>query len=347
MTTAVGLIVRDLLILAAAGGIGYALFRTSKKEYMADAMRSLKAQPLVRISFWVVLAYFAIGILDQILIPGTGTIREKSLIDLLFAWVPQERTYSAPFAARMTGIMPGTENEPINVVKGIHLLGTDVNGYDVLFTVAKGCGTALILAFGTGIVSFPIGILLGILAGYFGGWVDDLIQWLYTTISSIPWLLFVIAFLMVFGRGLLWICLAIGLTSWVGLARLIRGETLKQKNLDYIAAAHAVGIPTWRILARHLLPNMMHLVIITFTLASSSAILAESVLTFIGIGVEPGTASWGVMLTEAQKEQMRTPVIWWVFAGASFVGILPLVLCLNLLGDALRDALDPRLKAAR
>jgi peptide/nickel transport system permease protein len=193
------------------------------------------------------------------------------------------------------------------------------------------------------LISFPIGIALGVMAGYFGGWADDLIQWLYTTIASIPWLLFIIAFLMVFGRGLFWIIVAIGITSWVDLARLIRGETMKLKNMDYITAARAVGVPVPRILYRHIVPNLQYLIIITFTLSTSSVILAESVLTFIGIGVEPGTASWGVMLVEAQKELTRTPPIWWVFAGSSFLGILPLVLSLNIFGDALRDALDPRI----
>ncbi|MBI3395748.1 MAG: ABC transporter permease [Spirochaetia bacterium] len=344
MTHALFVVLTDLAIASAAGIIVWSLVRLARQEYMADAMESLKSRRRVRIAFYVACVYFGIGLLDQIAIPGLDPIRDKSVLDVAFSVIPQERTYSAPFASFVTGITPGTEQEPVNRVKGIHLLGTDVNGYDVLYNVTKGSGTALILAFGTSFVTFPIGILLGIMAGYFGKRTDDLIQWLYTTISSIPWLLFVIAFLMVFGRGLLWICLAIGLTSWVDLARLIRGETLKQKSLDYVTAARAAGIPTFRILIRHLLPNMMHLVIITFTLSSSSVILAESILTFIGIGVEPGTASWGVMLVEAQKELMRSPRIWWVFGGASFVGILPLVLSLNVLGDALRDALDPRLK---
>ena len=152
---------------------------------------------------------------------------------------------------------------------------------------------------------------------------------------------------MVMDRGLFWIIVAIGITGWVGLARLVRGETLKIKNLDYITAAKAAGVPMHRILYKHLYPNLSYLVIISFSLAASSAILAESVLTFIGIGVEPGTASWGVMLVEAQKELVRTPPIWWVFVGSSFLGILPLILALNVLGDALRDALDPRLRSEK
>lgn len=340
----IAIILRDLLLLAGAGGIGYWFYRQTRKEYLADAVARLKRERRVTIAFGVILTYFLIGFLDSILIPGTGKIEPASLLDLIFSFIQQERTYSAPFADRMTGIMHGTENDPINQVQGLHLLGTDINGYDVLVKVLKGCRTALFLAFGSSIISFPIGIMLGVLAGYFGGWLDDLIVWLYTTVASIPFILFVIAFLTVFGRDLFWICVAFGLTSWVGLARLIRGETLKHKSLDYITAARAAGVPTPRILWRHLVPNLMHLVIITFSLASSSIILAESVLTFIGIGVEPGTDSWGIMLVEAQQELTRSPSVWWVFAGASFLGILPLVLCLNIFGDALRDALDPRLR---
>lgn len=337
-------LLRDFLILALAGSLAVWFYRQTRKEYLADAVNRLKRERRVLVALAVILVYFVVGLLDSILVPGTGKIEPASVLDLLFSFIEKERTYSAPFAAHMTGVTPGTETDPINLVKGIHILGTDVNGYDVMLKVLKGCRTALFLSFGSSLIAFPIGIMLGVLAGYFGGWLDDLIVWLYTTVASIPFILFVIAFLTVFGRDLFWICIAFGLTSWVGLARLIRGETLKHKSLDYITAARATGIPTFRILWRHLIPNLMHLVIITFSLASSSIILAESVLTFIGIGVEPGTDSWGIMLVEAQQELTRTPSVWWVFAGSSFVGILPLVLCLNIFGDALRDALDPRLR---
>ncbi len=333
----------NLVWTAGAVLLVWSLYQLRTKSYLKDALRDLFRKKRVKISFIVVSLFFLTGFLDQIMIPSAEKITDPSLMDLMFSSVPQERTYSAPFAEYITGI-PFDKNDPVNAVKGVHILGTDVNGYDVFYLLLKGSGTALKLAFGVVLISFPLGIAFGVMAGYFGGWVDDLVQWLYTTIASIPWLLFVIAFLMVFGRGLFWIIIAIGITSWVDLARLIRGETLKLKNMDYITAAKAVGVPVHRILYRHLVPNLQYLIIITFTLSTSSVILAESVLTFIGIGVEPGTASWGVMLTEAQKELTRTPPIWWVFAASSFAGILPLVLALNIFGDALRDALDPRLK---
>ena len=335
----------DAAIICFAALLVFFIIRIARRDDLADAMRKLKSERRVRIAFYVVVFYFTVGFLDCIKFPGSA-MHEESLVDLAFSWTIQERTYSSPFAATITGIEKQEKDAEINRVKGIHVFGTDRNGHDVLKNILKGCKTALLLSFGTNFISFPIGLLLGILAGFFGGRIDDFIQWLYTTVASIPWLLFVIAFLIIFGRGIFWICLALGLTEWVGLCRLIRGETMKNKNLDYIAAARASGIPVRRILGAHLMPNLMHLVIISFTLSSSSIILAESILTYIGIGVEPGTTSWGVMLIEAQRELMRTPPIWWVFAASSFLGILPLVLSLNIFGDALRDVLDPKLRSA-
>lgn len=335
------IILLDLLWLT-IGGVGlYGGIRIWRSPRFKEAKEVIWSRRRVRIALYVILAYLFIGFLSRIQLP-MNEVRTPDLLDLIFYSTPVERTYSAPFADSITGIRILPAEAELNRVKGIHLFGTDINGNDLLKQVLKGAGTALTLALGTSAVALPLGVLLGILAGWFGGIVDDLIQWLMSTVASIPWLLFVIAFLMVFGRGMLWICLAIGLTSWVGTSRMIRGETLKQKNLDYVTAARAAGISTAGILLRHILPNVRYLIIIDFTLSASSVILAETVLTFIGIGVEPGTASWGIMLVEAEKELMRSPPIWWVFAGSAFAGIFPLVLSLNVFGDALRDALDPR-----
>ncbi|MCB1319115.1 MAG: ABC transporter permease, partial [Leptospiraceae bacterium] len=292
-----------------------------------------------RLSTAVLSLYLLLGVLNLIQVPGQ--LRNASIIDLIFQSIPRERTYSAPLADRVLLAANESAENPVNRVRGIHLLGTDINGYDVIYNVCRGCGTVLLLLTGTMLISFPLGTILGLLAGYFGGRIDDMVQWLYNTISSIPWLLFVIAFLILFGRSLFWICLAFGLTSWVELARLIRGETLKLREYTFIRAARASGVPGSRILIAHLFPNLSHIFIISFTLTATSIVLAESILTFIGIGVQPGSASWGLMLVEAQIELVRTPPIWWVFVGASFLGIFPLVLALNIFGDRLRDALEP------
>jgi len=332
-----------------AGGIVfiYILRIAWTAPVLKEAREQVWGKGRVRAALIAIFVYLIVGFLSQVRIPGGNQIQDPSLLDLIFSRMPRERTYSAPFASTVTGITLLAADAELNRVRGIHLLGTNINGDDVLYNVMQGTGTALILAFGTAAVTFPIGIILGILAGWFGGKIDDLIQWFMATIASIPFLLFVIAFLAVFGRGLVWICLAIGLTSWVGTARLIRGETLKQKTLDYVTAARATGLSVFRILFKHILPNVRYLIIIDFTISVSSVILTESVLTFIGIGVEFGTASWGSMLIEAEKEFTRSPVIWWVFAGSAFVGIFPLVLSLNIVGDALRDALDPRTSTGR
>jgi peptide/nickel transport system permease protein len=349
------IILQDLFWILLAAFVGYMSRRLYKSPGGLALRRRMKKRILVRIAFYVILSYFTVGFLDQIRIPDPSKIRPDSILDLIFVSIEKERTYIPPLGDEYINLndSPGI-SELRNAdsdnsvredgVKGIHILGTDVNGHDVFYQLLKGAGTALLLSFGSAFISFPIGILLGIAAGYFGGAVDDGVQWLYTTVASIPWLLFVIAFLMVFGRGLFWIIIAIGITSWTDLARLVRGETLKIRNLDYIRAAKATGIFEWRIVLRHILPNLSYLIVITFTLSASNVILAESILTYIGIGVEPGTASWGVMLVEAQKELTMRPPVWWIFAASSFLGILPLVLSLNLMGDALRDILDPRLK---
>lgn len=332
--------------LVIAGTGIYAGLRVWRSAQFKDARDVIWSRKRVRVAFFVIVAYLLVGFLSRIEIPAENA-RTRDLIDVIMFTAQTERTYSAPFADTVTGIRILPQDAEINKVKGIHLLGTDINGNDLLKQVLKGAGTALTLALGTSAVALPLGVLLGILAGWFGGRTDDIIQFVMSTVASIPWLLFVIAFLMVFGRGMLWICLAIGLTSWVGTARMIRGETLKQRSLDYVTAAKAAGISTPGILWRHILPNVRYLIIIDFTLSASSVILAETVLTFIGIGVAPGTASWGIMLVEAEKELMRSPPIWWVFAGSAFVGIFPLVLSLNVFGDALRDALDPRTASLR
>lgn len=334
------LVIYNISIFVAGAALAWIVRRIALR--FADAGQRLWKTRRVRYSFYVLALYLFVGFVDLFRFPYGDNLSHVSPIDVVFSSVSQERTYSAPFAETVLLATDESADAPENQVRSLHLLGTDVNGYDVLYNIMKGCSTALLLVLGTMLVSFPIGLILGILAGYFGGFVDDAIQWLYTTIASIPWLLFVLAFLLVFGRSLFWICLAFGLTSWVDLARLVRGETLKLREMNYIKAARASGVSTAQILWRHLTPNLSHVVIITFTLTASSIVLAESVLTFIGIGVQPGGASWGRMLVEAQVELVRTPPIWWVFAGASFLGIFPLVLALNLAGDALRDALDPR-----
>lgn len=233
-------------------------------------------------------------------------------------------------------------------------LGTDILGRSVLWRVIYGTRIALIITVATSILSLGIGTTLGVLAGYFGGWVDAVITWLFTTISSIPSILLMIAIIFalqgyVFADGetfrdrfgdLPAIILALGLTGWIGLCRLLRGEVFKHRRSDYVMAAIAAGAGTPRILLRHILPNIRHIIIITFSLSAVGYVQAEVVLTFIGIGVSE-KPSWGRMITDSSLEILRG--VWWEVVSAS-VAIFIICWALNIVGDALRDALDPKLR---
>ncbi len=241
-----------------------------------------------------------------------------------------------------------------------HVFGTDKVGQDVLYQVLKSVRTALVIGLVTTLVTLPIGVLLGILAGYFRGWVDDVIQYLYTTLSSIPGVLLIAAAVLMMqvlidthpqwfataaeraDLRLLALCFILGLTSWTGLARLLRGEALKLRELEYVQAAQAFGVSDLRIIGRHLLPNLMHIVIISLVMDFSGLVLAEAVLSYVGIGVDPTMISFGTMINNARMELGREPVVWWSLVSA-FVFMVALVLAANLLADAVRDAFDPRM----
>jgi peptide/nickel transport system permease protein len=223
----------------------------------------------------------------------------------------------------------------------VHLLGTDSLGKDVLLQTLKACRTALIIGGLTSLILIPLGTVLGILAGYFKGWVDDVIQYVYSTISSIPGILLLIAMMMVLGKGLTQMAIALSITGWVPLCRLIRGETLRQTGRPYIEAARALGQSHLTIIFRHIIPNVMPLVLINFILGFSGLVMAENILSYIGVGAPIGTASWGIMIDSARMELARDPSVWWNISAATF-SLFFLVLPLNLLGDSLRQAFDPK-----
>ena len=240
-----------------------------------------------------------------------------------------------------------------------HVLGTDKVGQDVLYLSLKSIRTGLVIGTLTTLIMLPFAVTLGIAAGYLGGWVDDVIQYLYTVLSSIPSVLLIAASVLMMqvmidthpqwfdtaaeraDARLLALCAILGITSWTGLCRLLRGETLKLRELDYVQAARAFGASTAQILRRHILPNVMHIVLISIALDFSRLVLAEAVLSYVGIGVDPSTVSFGSMINAARAELAREPVVWWSLASA-FGFMLTLVLAANLLADAVRDAFDPR-----
>ncbi|MCK5883251.1 MAG: ABC transporter permease [Bacteriovoracaceae bacterium] len=223
-----------------------------------------------------------------------------------------------------------------------NIFGTDIFGRSVFAKVVKGTEVAMGIGFATAILAMLIGVTLGSIAGYFGGKVDELIVWFYTSISSIPSIMLLVSVSFILGKGLLAIFLALGLTGWVGLCRLIRGEVMKHKQRDYVQGATAIGLGHFSKLFIHILPNVFHIVIINFSLTFQTAIKAEVILSFLGLG-SPDYPSWGKLIDDSKLELARSPMVWWQLAGAA-VAMFFVVLALNLLGDALRDALDPKLK---
>ena len=221
-----------------------------------------------------------------------------------------------------------------------HWLGTDYRGRDVFWRAVFATRTAFQVGILAGAVSIVVGVTLGALGGYFGGVVDAGVMWIYSTFAAMPSLLFILSFSLVIGRGITAVYLGIGLTSWVGLCRVIRGEFIRLRAAPYVEAARSQGIGNARIILRHILPNAFHLVIVFFTLRFAAAIMTEVIVSFLGLGVqlEP---SWGVMIAEAKERLWQG--VWWELAGAT-AAMFGLVLAVNILGDALRDLLDPRLR---
>jgi len=241
-----------------------------------------------------------------------------------------------------------------------HVLGTDKVGQDVLYQALKSIRTGLVIGTLATLVMLPFALVLGLMAGYFKGWIDDVIQYVYTTLSSIPGVLLIAAAVLMMqvyienhaqlfpsteiraDVRLLALCVILGVTSWTGLCRLLRGEALKLREMEYIQAAHAFGVSHWRIMMRHITPNVMHIVMIALVMDFSGLVLAEAVLSYVGVGVDPSMISFGTMINSARLEMAREPMVWWSLA-AAFVFMLTLVLAANLFADAVRDAFDPRL----
>jgi peptide/nickel transport system permease protein len=240
-----------------------------------------------------------------------------------------------------------------------HVLGTDKVGRDVLYLALKSIRTGLVIGTVTTLMLLPFAVALGIMAGYFRGWIDDTIQFVYTVINSIPGVLLIAAFILMaqvfidrhadlFPTSaqradvrLFVLCAVLGVTGWTGLARLLRGETLKLRELEFVQAAQAFGVRDGRIMSRHILPNVMHIVLISLAIDFSGLVLAEAVLSYVGVGVDPSMISFGTMINAARLEMSREPMVWWTLA-AAFAFMFTLVLAANLFSDAVRDAFDPR-----
>ncbi len=234
----------------------------------------------------------------------------------------------------------GKDYEPPSLAHWKLWFGTDIFGRSVLMKTIYGAYVSMTVGLISGCIAVPIGMVLGALAGYFGGWVDDIITWFYTTISNIPGIMLLLSMALLLGKGMFSINVALGVSLWVGTCRLIRGEFLKHKEREYVQAARSLGAGNGRRIFIHILPNVFHLIIINFSFLFVSAIKTEVILSYLGLGVQ-GIPSWGTMIDEAKLELARG--VWWQL-GSATVAMLIVVLALNILGDALRDALDPKLK---
>jgi ABC-type dipeptide/oligopeptide/nickel transport system permease subunit len=276
-----------------------------------DAFRRLRHEKIAMISLTVILVYLAISALCA-----------AGLIFTDWNVTNNDAAYLPPG--------PG------------HWMGTDIFGRDVMARAAHGTITSLIVGFFGAALAVVIGTFLGAIAGYFGGVIDELIVWFYTTVDTIPYILLVVAFSFVVGPGLSTLCLAIGLTSWIGHCRIVRSEFMKHRDREYVHGATALGAGHARRIFLHILPNVFHLVLINFSLGFVTAVKSEVILSYLGMGVAPGTPSWGMMISDAKLELARE--VWWGLAAATFFMFF-LVLAFTLFNDALRDALDPKLKS--
>lgn len=334
---------QNALVAALVVGIALTARYAARERFWRESAREMWRRRPVAIS--VVAVYLVIGLLDTVSWVG-GSVAD----DPMSAYVPRtvidrvlkpealkEASYSAPLADKAF-----YGNEPLKH-PGRHWLGTDILGRDVVYRMVKGVRVALLVGGLTSLVAIPLALLFGVSAGYFGRRIDDAVFFIMTVLSSVPSLLLLIALIMVLGKGAVQVCIALGVTGWVHFCRIARGEALKLREMDYVASARVLGVSDVKIIMRHILPNMAHLVIITFALSFTGMVLTETTLSYLGIGLD---GSWGQMIDQARNELSRTPVIWWNIAAAASA-LFVLVLAVNLIADGLRDVIDPRTRKER
>ncbi len=245
----------------------------------------------------------------------------------------------APLLSRHDPIRGDLLNQ-LQPPSGEHWMGTDVQGRDVWARLVYGARISLAVGLISQSIALAIGLTLGLIAGYYGRWIDDLVMRLADVTLAFPTLLLLIAMVAALQPSLLVVFVTVGIVGWAGMARLVRGQVLVVRQLEYVQAARALGTPDGRIIARHVLPNVIAPVVIATTLGMAGAIMAEAALSFLGLGVQPPTPSWGAMIADGRDlAQLRSSPWTSLFPGLA-IGMT--VLGFNLLGDALRDALDPR-----
>ncbi len=336
---------------------GYPRLQYGGRHLETIADRPLDVMQRLGVAF---IKAFAIGFFLLIVFLGCQARRQRTSITASWQYsfsaasIVPWKTVMVTLAVFLLLLMCTLELAPY-----YHILGTDKVGNDVFYQAMKSIRTALLIGTLTTLIMLPFAVFTGLTAGYLRGRIDDLIQYLYTTLSSVPGVLLIassVLLLQVYIEGhpeafqsdaeradlrLLFLCIILGITSWTGLCRLLRGETMKLSSVDFVQAATAFGVRPLRILLRHLLPNVMHIVLITVVLDFSGLVLAEAVLSYVGVGVDPSMHSWGNMINSARLEMSREPMVWWSLF-AAFLFMFVLVLAANLFSDVVRDVFDPR-----
>jgi peptide/nickel transport system permease protein len=328
-------------------------------SYWRRVWRHFKRNPLALVGLWISLVLVLIAIFADFLAndkPYYLVYQDKTFLPILhdylvrlglaswpaelhqadFAKLPAERALFPPIPYRPNRIDLRT---PFAEPSGAHWLGTDKLGRDIMAGIIHGSRISLSIGFVSMGIAVLIGLTLGAIAGYFGGWPDLVISRLFELMLSIPTLLLILTIAATLRPNIFYTMIIIGLTNWVGIARFTRSEYLRVRNLDYITAAVALGVSTRRIVVRHILPNALAPVLVSIVFGIAAAILFESSLSFLGIGVPADLVTWGSILNEARQNSFA----WWlaVFPG---MAIFLAVVAYYLVGEGLRDALDPRLQ---
>ena len=353
--------VRELLV-SADGSVYYdyprlfyagSQLKDEQDKWMDIAVIVIKSS-LLAIGLWLILCAMILAFIAQV---WRARIGKRQRIQSICARYPITTVFF------MLAILLLIVANLAGLSADYHVFGTDKVGQDVLYQALKSVRTGLVIGTLTTLIMLPIALIMGLVAGFFGGWIDDIIQYIYTTLNSIPGVLLVAAMVLMLqvyimnhpeqfstviqqaDMRLLFLCIILGVTSWTGLCRILRGETLKLREAEYVLAARALGVSNIGILWRHILPNLMHIVLITIVLDFSGLVLAEAVLSYVGVGVDPSMISWGNMINSARLEMARDPIVWWSLA-AAFFSMFVLVLAANLFADVVRDAFDPRSEKA-
>jgi peptide/nickel transport system permease protein len=322
------------------------LLKRKPQSYWGMALTSIRHDRLTLTAIVIILLMGLLAILAPVIAYGlVGIGPNATNPNNAFA-----QPYLLPYIQWQLGLDPTTAALMLGQSGGVpHWLGTDQLGRDQLVRLLYGGQVSLGIAFGAAFISLVLGVVVGAVAGYFGGWVDDLIMWFINTVVSVPTIYLLIIVSAIFKPNPGTLIMFLGLLGWFGTARFMRGNVFKVRQLDYTLSARSIGAPNWRILLQHILPNTIPVIVVITAIDVGALILTESVLSFLGLGVQQPTATWGSMLSRTQEYFFlidpvtgRNRALHLMLSPGILIWIA--VLCFYLIGDGLRDALDPTLK---